>query len=100
MTAGSANTLEFADMTAGSTLFIVVGISELNAPFKGGTLVPDLLLDPIALPTGAGSLSLPFILPAGIPFGTSLYLQGWIQDAGGPVGFSATNGLQAALPGT
>ncbi len=98
MTAGSSNTLEFGDMLASSTVFITVGIAELCAPFKGGFLVPDLLLDPIALPTGTGSFSLPFVMPGGVPFGTSLYLQGWIQDPGGPVSFSATNGLQAHLP--
>ncbi len=98
MTGGSNNTLEFGSMLAGSTVFITVGIAELCAPFKGGFLVPDLLLDPIALPTGAGSFSLPFVMPGGVPFGVSLYLQGWIQDAGGPVGFSSTNGLQAHLP--
>lgn len=98
MTSGSNNALMFTDMLPGSTVFLFVGISPLNAPFKGGVLGPAPVIPPIGLPTGAGSLTLPFTQPAGLPFGLSLYFQGWVQDAGGPKGFAATNTLEARLP--
>jgi len=98
MFAGSNNSLEFEDMVAGSTVFVFVGVSTLDAPFKGGVLGPAPIIPPIGLPTGTGSLSLPFTQPAGLPFGTSLFFQGWVEDATGPKGFSATNTLEAMLP--
>ncbi|MED5330418.1 MAG: hypothetical protein VX916_03920 [Planctomycetota bacterium] len=77
---------------------LVVGLANINAPFKGGTLVPspDMM---IAIPTasnGSWSLPSPWPLP---PFpGLELYLQAWYGDAGGPNGFSASNGVLIRTP--
>ena len=98
MVSGTGNSLEFSNMLPASTVFLFVGISELNAPFKGGVLGPAPLIPPIGLPTLGGSLSLPFTQPAGLPFGLSLYFQGWVDDVSGPKGLTATNTLEARLP--
>jgi hypothetical protein len=34
----------------------------------------------------------------GLPADFSVFLQEWIADAGGPVGFAATNALRAVTP--
>jgi len=94
LTAGSANTLDATELRPGSTLFLVVGLSRLDAPFKGGTLVPSPLIPPLPLPTGGGALTLPFTWPAGVPAGVELFFQGWIDDPFGPKGYAATNALK------
>jgi len=77
---------------------LVIGFSEIDAPFKGGVLVPsvDVLVNLATSP--AGALSLPAKWPAGVPSGTQLWFQAWVQDAGGPKGFAASNGLRASVP--
>jgi hypothetical protein len=82
-----------------SSATLIVGVSLLQLPFKGGVLVPSptLLLPP--LPTGGlGKLVLGTTWPPALPSGVSLYLQAWIPDVAGPVGFAATNGLRAKTP--
>jgi len=94
LTPGSADQLALASAKPGAVATLVVGLAAVNAPFKGGTLVPQPLLL-ISLPTnGAGALALPFVLPAGFPAGAKLYFQDWIHDAGASGGFSASNGLK------
>ena len=73
---------------------LFVGLSELGAPFKGGTLVPAVdLLVPLTT-DAAGGTSLQATWPAGIPPGFNFWVQVWIADPGGPVGFAASNGLK------
>ena len=84
---------------AGGTAHLVIGLSQLNAPFKGGTLVPSADVLILGLPLdAAGDLALPYTWPVGVPSRASLYLQCWMPDAGAPVGFSASNGLRGETP--
>jgi hypothetical protein len=78
---------------------IVLGVSALVAPFKGGTLVPD----PVLIVSGLGAdtdggLSVPAAWPAGVPSGPTIYVQAWMSDVGGPVGFTASNGVSGTTP--
>jgi hypothetical protein len=94
--AGGLVTLALGGALENSTATLVVGLSALSAPFKGGTLVPnpDVLIAP--LPTGpAGALELAATFPAGLPAGLSLWFQYWIADPAGPKGFAASNAVQA-----
>jgi hypothetical protein len=77
----------------------VLGFTNSSVPFKGGTLVPspDVLIGPFPL-DGAGSLVLSAPWPAGLPGAFSTYLQEWIVDPAGPVGFAASNALSATTP--
>jgi hypothetical protein len=78
---------------------LVIGLSPLNAPFKGGTLVPNPALMLFGLPTNAhGSLALSATWPAGLPPGFSFYTQYWIPDAASPAGLAASNGLAGTTP--
>ncbi|HEX5011659.1 MAG TPA: right-handed parallel beta-helix repeat-containing protein [Planctomycetota bacterium] len=78
---------------------LVIGLSQLDAPFKGGVMVPSLDVLLPGLPTDAqGALTLPFLWPAGLPSGVSIVLQFWLPDPAGPKGFAASNGLQGTTP--
>jgi hypothetical protein len=79
-------------------LWLVVGFSALQAPFKGGIMVPSVDLVIGLATNGAGSLSLGGSWPPGFPAETSLWLQAWIADDAGPAGFAASDALQATTP--
>jgi probable HAF family extracellular repeat protein len=78
---------------------LVVGLSELDASFKGGTLVPnpDVLMPGLVL-DGDGALSLDAAWPPGVPSGLSLWLQAWIADAAAVQGFAASNAELGVAP--
>jgi predicted carbohydrate-binding protein with CBM5 and CBM33 domain len=78
---------------------LVLGLSALDAPFKGGVLVPhpDVLFDGLTT-DGAGELVVNGTWPAGVPSGFVTYLQCWIVDGQGPKGLAASNGLSATAP--
>jgi hypothetical protein len=95
LVAGNPLSLTLNGAAPSSPATLVIGLTALLAPFKGGTLVPDPLL---LLPLGTGpngGFSLSATWPAGVPAGTGLYLQVWLPDAGADLGWAASNGLQA-----
>jgi hypothetical protein len=94
LVAGSSNLLGLTGASPATVATLVLGLVQLAAPFKGGTLVPaPALLLP--LPTdAAGAAALPFTWPAGLPPGTEIFFQTWIPDAGASHGLSASNGLK------
>jgi hypothetical protein len=98
LTGGSVVDVSLTNALENRTAFFVLGFSLLNAPLKGGILVPALdVLVPV--PTdGAGSVAFAFIWPAGVPAGTTSWYQSWISDAAGPVGFAASNGVSGTTP--
>ena len=96
--AGSAGALTLVNALPLSTAYLIMSLSELSAPFKGGTLVPfpDLFT---ALPVDAGgAVTVPFVWPAAIPARVPLFLQYWVVDAAGPKGFAASNALKGVTP--
>ncbi len=98
---GEALSLSLTNALADTTAFLTVGVAALNAPFKGGVLVPDI--NPpgffFALPTGpAGTIVIPATWPAGFPPNFDTYYQYWIQDPAGPFGFAASNACQGRTP--
>ena len=74
--------------------FLIIGLTEIDAPFKGGVMVPDvdsfLTIGPMAL----GEFHLTFSWPFFVPAGLEVYFQFWVPDAGGPKGFAASNALK------
>ena len=90
-------TLSNARENVSATLFL--GLSQLNAPFKGGTLVPTPDVIVSNLPTGPlGTFALTAPWPAGLPSGFSLYFQYWLPDPAGPQNAAASNGLKGTTP--
>jgi hypothetical protein len=96
---GDALSLTLASARPNASAFLITGFSGLFAPFKGGTLVPnpDLILGPFPT-SGAGQLVLPGTWPTGVPEMLTLWFQMWIQDAAGPAGFAASNGVSVLTP--
>jgi len=88
-----SGTLELAPLA------LVVGLSQLGAPFKGGVLVPspDLLITGLSTDAGGGLL-LPALWPVGVPSGVTTWYQAWIVDPAGPKGLAATNGVSGTTP--
>jgi len=75
--------LELPNMTAMTvTAYLVLGFSQLNAPFKGGVLVPspDIIL-PFPVDTSGPEFDITIneTWPAGIPSNTATYVQWWIS---------------------
>ncbi len=98
---GDPMELALSNALAGTTAWIVVGFAQVNAPFKGGILVPDVAPPAfvIPLPTDVnGELVVGGTWPGGIPSGFATYFQYWIQDPAGPLGFSASNAIVGTTP--
>jgi photosystem II stability/assembly factor-like uncharacterized protein len=99
LTGGSPITLTMSHALANSLAHLVAGLSRVDAPFKGGVMVPSLDLLVPSLPTGvAGAVSVSGTFPAGLPTGTDLYFQMWIEDSAAVHGLSASNGVWAEMP--
>jgi glyoxylase-like metal-dependent hydrolase (beta-lactamase superfamily II) len=95
---GTPMTLTLSGALENATSYLVVGLSEVDLPFKGGVLIPaaDVIL---ALPTAAdGTAQVAVAWPWGLPFGANLTFQSWISDPAGPAGFAASNALRATMP--
>lgn len=102
LTVGSTTTLTLTGAAPSAPAYLILSLAALNAPFKGGVLVPDPtppngLVFGLAT-DGSGSLVVTAPWPAGVPGGVTIYTQCWIPDAGGPVGFAASNALSASTP--
>jgi hypothetical protein len=80
---------------AQSNKYLVVGLDDMYAPFKGGVMVPEPALI-VANPfTGGGQLT---VYQPGVPIvGVTLVLQVWCEDQFGPSGYSASNGLSLTV---
>jgi hypothetical protein len=99
--AGTDYTLSLVEAATFAPAWLVIGLDPLGAPFKGGVMVPDpsppALL--VLFSTGPGGrITLEGDWPAGLPAGLTLYLQYWIVDAAGPLGWAASNALSATMP--
>ena len=84
-----------------TSAYFVIGLLPLNAPFYGGTLVPDP--NPpglfIVLPTGpVGAIDLGAPWPLGVPGGVTLLFQYWVVDPGAAFGFAGSNAISALTP--
>ncbi len=99
LTPDSIVDLSLAGALPGAPAVLVVGLSELYAQFKGGTLVPhpDVLLAGFVV-EGDGGLALAAHWPPGVPGNTLIGVQWWIVDAGGPKGLASSNGVLGLTP--
>lgn len=97
--AGTLVRLRLTNAAANAPTTLVIGLSALNAPFKGGVMVPnpDAIVFGL-LTNGAGALQLSANWPAGLPAGLTSYYQHWVTDPAGPFGFAASNGLSGTAP--
>ncbi|HZJ69497.1 MAG TPA: hypothetical protein VFF36_01070, partial [Planctomycetota bacterium] len=92
-------TLDVWALTSSLPAVLVIGLSEIGAPFKGGTMVPnpDVLVGPLM--TGAdGTLTVQGRWPHGLPPGTPVTLQWWIADPQATAGMAATSAARMTAP--
>lgn len=95
---GNEVTLTLSSAASTAPAFLIVGLSQLGAPFAGGTMVPSIDLIFGRQTNAAGALELGGPVLSAPPTGQSLFFQFWIVDPAGPQGFSASNALQAITP--
>jgi Laminin B (Domain IV) len=99
LVAGSPGSLALADARPAASAILFVSFASIPSPFKGGTLATVPVALTLALTTSAaGTLSLPWIWPAGIPSGTSLHFQYAIQDPAGPQGAALSLAVKGVTP--
>ena len=94
--------IDLSNAAPTSTAYLVVGFTELNLPFYGGTLVPGFE-PPLGtfftlFTNGGGNLPIAAVWPSGIPSGFELVLQYWIVDGGAPFGLAASNAVKGTVP--
>jgi hypothetical protein len=95
LTPDSHNALQLDHARADATAFLVAGLSALNVPFKGGTLVPAPEVLVAFTTDGEGSLTVPFVWRSNLPAGLELTYQMWIEDDTSAFDLAASNGLQS-----
>jgi hypothetical protein len=79
----------------GAPAILIVGLSELGAKFKSGTLVPHPdWFSPIVFVGAGGAASLGGNWPAGAPAGTPFWFQWWLADPGAAKGWAGTAGVK------
>jgi hypothetical protein len=88
------------DKAAPTTLLaLIVGLSQVNLPYLGATLVPSPDVVIPGLPTdGDGFLRITTNFPAGVPAGVQIYMQALVIDAGAFANIAATNAVVATTP--
>lgn len=96
--AGTLLTLALSNARGFAPALLIVGLTQIHAPFKGGVMVPspDLIFPLFTDFFGAVSFGGPW--PSGIPSGFTTYFQWWIQDPAGPKGFAASNAVLGTTP--
>ncbi len=87
-----------ANAKGSATTAFFVGLSAINLPFKGGTIVPapNIVLTIPTNPTGFYSLSTTW--PSGLPSGFKLWFQVWIADPVAIKGVASTNAVEGTTP--
>ncbi len=91
-------TLSLTNAKPFASATLVVGFSAVNAPFKGGVLVPAINIVFGQTTDFFGGTTFGGLWPTGVPSGFVTYFQYWIADDAGPVGFAASNGLAGTAP--
>lgn len=96
---GTFVTTTATSLLQNSVATLVVGLSPINVPFKGGIWVPSMDLLVPGIPTGPdGVIDLPSTWPMGIPPGFAFYEQYWQKDPAGVKGFAASNAIRGLTP--
>ena len=91
--AGTTFSFAISNAQPGSVAVLGFGFGQASVPLLGCNLLLGSIAVTITLPLdGSGAASFPFPLPLNAR-GVALTSQAYALDAGGPQGFSATNGL-------
>jgi len=85
-----------------SVAYLVLGGTDVSAPFKGGTLVPSpdaVLAVPVDTTVFDPSFTVVGTWPAGVPSGTELFAHWWVSfDSAVFDGYLASNAISITAP--
>jgi hypothetical protein len=95
---GSPVSIDLSLGPQGALAWLVLGVSTINATFKGGIMVPNNDLILLGVTDFYGSYDITTAWPAGVPSAATFYFQYWIPDASGPVGYVASNAISGTTP--
>ena len=99
LSGGSSNAAALSNAAPSATAGLLIGLSSTPVPFKGGFIKPFPFFDPVILNTSAGgAITIPFVMPAGIPAGVEIWVQWAIQDAAAVHGVALSNAIKGVTP--
>jgi Tol biopolymer transport system component len=99
MVAGDTGSLSLSSAAPSSLAALFVSFTSTPVPLKGGVLQAfPTSLQVNLFTNGAGSLTLPFVTPSGIPSGLNIYFQFLIPDAAAIHGVAFSNAVKALVP--
>ena len=79
-------------------VFAVVGFSVLEAPFKGGTMLPTPQIVVGPMPSSGEELHITGNWPPGMPSGSTIVAQFWFLASGTVAGYAASSGVLIRTP--
>jgi hypothetical protein len=99
LAAGSSNSIDLSNAAHSASAALFFALSSGSIPFKGGTLKPWPFFAPTFVGTSAaGTIGIPFVMPAGVPGGTQLVMQWAVQDAAAVHGVALSNAVVGVTP--
>lgn len=94
---GDAMSAALAGALPSQPFVLVIGLSAVNLPFRGGVFVPDADLLLFDVTDAGGGRQWSSTWPHGVP-ALSFYFQAWMEDPQAVEGWAASNGLRAQSP--
>jgi len=98
---GSALQIDLVDARPSTLVYAILGLTTVNLPFYGGTLVPAFSLPQgtilLMATNAAGQLHIAYTWPGLLPAGTDVIIQDWIPDPLAPAGLAASNAIQGLV---
>ena len=101
LAANTPTSLVLANARPNALTGFVMGVNEINLPYKGGVLVPNpsppgFVVYLFTSPSGGFTVNT--VWPPGVPSGFTFAQQWWVQDAAAVHGYAASNALRGTTP--
>jgi Tol biopolymer transport system component len=93
-TAGADAMLDVRQAAPSASMGLVLGLARIDAPFKGGALIPSPDLLVFGTTDTDGAWVWPFVHPNNVAAGIELFVQAAVQDVGAPAGWALSNGVR------
>lgn len=94
----SSNLITVGNGAQNATFALFVGLTDDNAPFKGGVLVPAPQIVVVANSGPAGGFAFNLDIPAGTPSGVEIWMQTGFADGAAVAGVSLSNAILGVVP--